>query len=71
MSIPGSPPSLLYPPLGCRFHARCAYVMEGCRHEPPPPLAPIGTSGHLAACHLDQATRDVKSSELSTLGAAR
>ncbi len=35
-SIPGTPPSLLNPPLGCRFHPRCPYVMEGCRHEPPP-----------------------------------
>jgi peptide/nickel transport system ATP-binding protein len=70
-SIPGTPPSLLHPPLGCRFHVRCAYVMEGCRHEPPPRLEPAGNDAHLAACHLDQVTRDVKSRELSTLGAAK
>src|SRR5207302_9751243 len=28
VQIPGSPPSLLNPPRGCRFHPRCPYVME-------------------------------------------
>jgi peptide/nickel transport system ATP-binding protein len=70
-SIPGTPPSLLHPPLGCRFHPRCSYVMEGCRHEPPPRLEALGSDAHLVSCHLDQATRDVKSRELSTLGAAK
>jgi oligopeptide/dipeptide ABC transporter ATP-binding protein len=29
--IPGSPPSLITPPPGCRFHPRCAFVEEDCR----------------------------------------
>src|SRR5437667_1904026 len=29
--IPGSPPSLLHPPAGCRFHTRCEHVMSVCR----------------------------------------
>jgi oligopeptide/dipeptide ABC transporter ATP-binding protein len=29
--IPGSPPSLITPPAGCRFHPRCDFVEEDCR----------------------------------------
>jgi oligopeptide/dipeptide ABC transporter ATP-binding protein len=32
----GSPPNLLKPPSGCRFHPRCAQVMDRCRVEQPP-----------------------------------
>jgi len=32
----GSPPNLLDPPPGCRFHPRCARVMDRCRVEEPP-----------------------------------
>ncbi|HET9897771.1 MAG TPA: ABC transporter ATP-binding protein [Streptosporangiaceae bacterium] len=34
--IPGSPPSLVSPPAGCRFHPRCAFVEEDCRVEATP-----------------------------------
>jgi oligopeptide/dipeptide ABC transporter ATP-binding protein len=49
-SIPGSPPSLVAPPPGCRFHPRCPLAVEKCRQETPQPrmLAP----GHTVACHL-------------------
>ncbi len=40
-SIPGSPPSLLNRPAGCPFNPRCPYVMDVCRHDPPPVLAQI------------------------------
>lgn len=33
--IPGSPPSLLDPPRGCRFYARCPHAMEICKTDPP------------------------------------
>jgi peptide/nickel transport system ATP-binding protein len=57
VQIPGSPPSLLNPPSGCRFHPRCPYVMEICKHEVPE-LEP-GTTGpeHLQACFLDDETK--------------
>lgn len=31
----GSPPDLIHPPSGCRFHPRCPHVMERCRVEMP------------------------------------
>ncbi|MCX8192707.1 MAG: ABC transporter ATP-binding protein [Nitrososphaeria archaeon] len=33
--IPGTPPDLVNPPSGCRFHPRCPYVMEICREREP------------------------------------
>ncbi|MEM1582201.1 MAG: ABC transporter ATP-binding protein [Candidatus Bathyarchaeia archaeon] len=33
--IPGSPPSLLDPPKGCRFAERCPLVFEKCINDPP------------------------------------
>lgn len=34
-TIPGSPPNMLAPPSGCRFHPRCSYVMDKCRTQSP------------------------------------
>jgi oligopeptide/dipeptide ABC transporter ATP-binding protein len=34
--IPGSPPSLVSPPSGCRFHPRCPFSEEDCRVLPTP-----------------------------------
>jgi peptide/nickel transport system ATP-binding protein len=46
--IPGSPPNLLDPPLGCRYAPRCPQRFELCDVQPPLYQAP----GSLAACHL-------------------
>jgi peptide/nickel transport system ATP-binding protein len=48
--IAGRPPSLLDPPAGCRFAARCPKVMDHCHHDEPAFLevAP----DHFVACHL-------------------
>jgi peptide/nickel transport system ATP-binding protein len=62
--IPGQPPSLLNPPAGCRFHPRCAYVMDVCKTKVPE-LAPIsGDPLHRQACHLDEETKDRESARL-------
>ena len=45
--IPGRPPSLLDPPAGCRFRARCPLAFEKCADEPP--FVEIG-KGRFAAC---------------------
>ena len=34
--LEGSPPDLVDPPSGCRFHPRCPYAFEPCAKEPPP-----------------------------------
>ncbi len=49
--IPGAPPDLSDPPSGCRFHPRCAFVMERCRSESPPDL-PSQSGSAVAACWL-------------------
>jgi len=46
--IPGTPPDLIDPPKGCRFHPRCHKVMDKCSKEEPP-LVEI-ESGHMVAC---------------------
>jgi peptide/nickel transport system ATP-binding protein len=33
--IPGSPPHLLNPPVGCRFRERCPFAFDKCAEEPP------------------------------------
>ncbi|HXV47128.1 MAG TPA: ABC transporter ATP-binding protein [Nitrososphaera sp.] len=33
--VKGNPPSLLDPPPGCRFYARCPHAMDVCRKDPP------------------------------------
>jgi oligopeptide/dipeptide ABC transporter ATP-binding protein len=64
-AIPGTPPSLLHPPRGCRFHPRCSFVMDVCRVDPPPPLAPTpGHETHINACHLPQEVKDREGARL-------
>jgi peptide/nickel transport system ATP-binding protein len=47
-AIPGTVPSLLDPPPGCRFAARCRHAVESCRVTEPA-LREIG-NGHKVAC---------------------
>ena len=49
-SIPGSPPDLLNPPSGCRFHPRCPYAMDIC-NKVEPELLDVGRM-HSVSCHL-------------------
>jgi len=46
--IPGSPPDLVHPPAGCRFHPRCPLASEECRHGTFP-LQQVGQQ-HVSAC---------------------
>ncbi len=36
VAIPGSPPSLINPPAGCRFHPRCKFAENDCLQTIPP-----------------------------------
>jgi oligopeptide/dipeptide ABC transporter ATP-binding protein len=50
--IPGQPPSLINLPSGCKFHPRCAYVLDRCVTEEPG-LRQIGKGfSHSSACWL-------------------
>ncbi|HEY2686901.1 MAG TPA: ABC transporter ATP-binding protein [Streptosporangiaceae bacterium] len=44
----GTPPSLLVPPPGCRFHPRCPHAMAICTEAEPRDFEVAG--GHLSAC---------------------
>jgi peptide/nickel transport system ATP-binding protein len=50
-SIKGSVPDGHRLPVGCSFHPRCPAVMDICRTDKPP-LSPVGSEGHVAACYL-------------------
>jgi oligopeptide/dipeptide ABC transporter ATP-binding protein len=50
--IPGLPPSLIHPPLGCPFHPRCRYVFDRCTKEVPPLQKVERGRGHVSACWL-------------------
>ena len=49
-AIPGTVPSLLQPPPGCRFAARCKYVMDVCTKAMPP--LKEAAPGHFVRCVL-------------------
>ena len=52
--LKGDVPSPINPPSGCRFHTRCPHAFDRCRTEVPG-LDAVG-AGHLAACHLNDAS---------------
>ena len=49
-SIPGTIPTLIDPPPGCRFHPRCPFAKEICRARKPPMIE--AERGHYVACWL-------------------
>ena len=53
VSIPGTVPSLVEPPPGCRFAPRCAYARDACT-QATPALREVGP-GHRVACILEKA----------------
>lgn len=55
-SIPGYPPRLDALPSGCRFAPRCPAAFGRCQTEQPQ-LHPVGSNGHVASCHLVEASK--------------
>ena len=64
VSIPGTPPHLLNPPGGCRFHPRCPLATDACRTWEPE-LVATGASSHRVACHLAAPSRAVAGGALT------
>jgi len=58
ISIPGSPPSLVSPPRGCRFHERCPFSRDRCINEEPALLKV--EKDHLSACHYPDRIDDFR-----------
>jgi peptide/nickel transport system ATP-binding protein len=56
-SIPGAPPRLDLPLVGCPFHTRCDRAFARCKHERP--LLKDLDSGRAAACHLNDVRQKV------------
>lgn len=50
VSIGGTPPDLLNPPVGCPFASRCQHTMKICQAEMPPHFVP--EQDHKSACWL-------------------
>ena len=50
--IPGSPPDLFSPPLGCGYAPRCPHAMRVCHEENPPFFKDSNNTGHAARCWL-------------------
>ena len=48
VSIPGTPPNLIAPPSGCKFHPRCRFATDQCTSDDPT-LVDYADK-HLAAC---------------------
>ena len=49
-SLAGTPPNLIHPPSGCRFHPRCPYIMDRCKLEEPQLMT--HATGFRSACFL-------------------
>lgn len=49
-SIPGTPPDMLNPPLGCPFYPRCEFAMRICQERPVPEFTV--DEGHCVKCWL-------------------
>jgi oligopeptide/dipeptide ABC transporter ATP-binding protein len=64
--IGGDVPSLVDPPVGCRFAPRCPFVIDRCRIEDPLLREIPGAPGQLVACHRAEEVRDVAPATLLT-----
>jgi len=49
-AIPGSPPDLFAPPVGCAYCARCEFAMRICASDDPPPFQV--NENHVSRCWL-------------------
>jgi oligopeptide transport system ATP-binding protein len=64
--VTGEIPTLVRPPPGCRFAARCPFVIDRCRVEEPPLREVPGRPGRQAACHRVEEVGDIPPETLRT-----
>jgi peptide/nickel transport system ATP-binding protein len=64
-SIPGSPPDLVEPPPGCRFHLRCRFATDECRTTPPPLTTAPEDERHTVACYHTATILKTRQEELA------
>ncbi len=62
--ITGEIPTLIHPPPGCRFAARCPFAVDECRTVPPPLREVPQYPGRQVACHLAEEVGDVPPAQL-------
>ena len=62
--VSGEIPTLVHPPPGCRFAARCPFAIDRCRAEEPPLRLLEGVAGRLVACHRAEEVAEVPPADL-------
>jgi len=62
--ITGEIPTLVHPPAGCRFAARCPFVIDRCRTEDPLLREIADRPGRSVACHRAEEIGDVPPEQL-------
>jgi oligopeptide/dipeptide ABC transporter ATP-binding protein len=66
--IGGEVPTMIHPPVGCRFTARCPFAVQRCAVEAPE-LRPVPAKpDRLVACHRAEEIGDVPPDQLIALG---
>jgi oligopeptide/dipeptide ABC transporter ATP-binding protein len=68
--ISGEIPTLITPPPGCRFAARCPFALDRCRSEPPPLREVPGLPGRRVACHRAEEVAEIPAEALIGVGPA-
>ena len=68
--IGGDIPSLVDPKPGCRFAARCPFVIDRCRVEDPPLTTVPGLGNRLVSCHRAEEVKDIAPETLLATGPA-
>lgn len=64
-SIPGSPPDLIEPPSGCKFHPRCRFATSECSEVPPPYVQQADNLAHMVSCYHSETVRQQRAGATS------
>ncbi len=62
--VTGEIPTLIHPPPGCRFAARCPFAVDRCRAESPALRSLADGGNRLVACHRAEELVDVRPDQL-------